>query len=438
MSEQTDREGGVFKGERSIKALKCSKIATDFQKNYYKEIWERASQGEPVIWTEVGVPQEIMHAMDIPTFFNPNWSAIIAAKQMAEYYLNVLNEQGYFRDLCRYCSIPLGYFLHDNPDIAPWGGVPKPAAFVMWGGDDPVFKIWELMAKKLNVPLYTYDDTMIATLPKNNVWETVDQLDAYNWVEDWRIDYGVKQIEGLIRFLESVTGKTLSMRRLKEVMEKSDEQFDLIGKTMDLAARVPTPMRMGDHMANLISTQFFRGHDFGLAQAQRLYDEVKERVDKGIAAYDNEKVRLMFTGVPNWFTPGFYDSFEEEYGAVFAWMGYLTLVPKWLIRRDLSDPMRALSSRYMNYGAGLLPPFFPRSLVYEAKKFKVDGAVYEKVESCRFLSGALQLSVLDLERNGIPVCVHEADMVDVRDWDDAKHKAKMKTFIETVIERKTR
>jgi benzoyl-CoA reductase/2-hydroxyglutaryl-CoA dehydratase subunit BcrC/BadD/HgdB len=153
-------------------------------------------------------------------------------------------------------------------------------------------------------------------------------------------------------------------------MERSNEQFDYIGKAMDLCAGVPTPISMGDHMTNLISTQFFRGHQFGLAQAKRLYEEVKERVDQGLVACENEKIRLMYTGVPNWFTPGFYNAFEEKYGAVFAWMGYLTVVPKQLIRRDLRDPLRSVYARYLHYAESTLPPWWPEIMVYEAKKFQ--------------------------------------------------------------------
>ena len=74
--------------------------------------------------------------------------------------------------------------------------------------------------------------------------------------------------------------------------------------------------------------------------------------------------------------------------------------------------------------------------MHEAKKFKIDGAVYEKVESCRALSATMLLTIKALEKAGIPTCQLEADMVDVRDWDDAKMKAKMVTFIETLTEKR--
>jgi benzoyl-CoA reductase subunit B len=421
-----------FKGDRSKKFLQASKVATDFQKQYYQDIKEQAEQGVPVIWGNVGIPQEIVHAMDLPLFFNPNWSAILAAKQMAGHYLDVLNERGYFRDLCRYCSLPLGYFMENKPQKGPWGGVPKPTAFVVDTCDDPVVRIWELMAKELDVPLYIWDHTMIEDPPRESFWETQENIESYSYKEDWRLDYALKETEGLISFLETVTGRTLSETKLREVMERSNEQFDYIGKAMDLCAGVPAPISAGDHMANALSSQFFRGHEFGLAHAKRIYAEVKERVDSGHAACENERIRLMYMWVPNWFTPGFYNAFEERYGAVFVWMAYLTVVPRQLIRRDLDDPLRALASRYVHYTEMSQPPWWPEVAVYEAKKFKIDGVIYPLAESCKLLCGPMLLTVQALEKAGIPTCSMVSDMVDVRDWDDAKMKAHVANFVETL------
>ena len=50
----------------------------------------------------------------------------------------------------------------------------------------------------------------------------------------------------------------------------------------------------------------------------------------------------------------------------------------------------------------------------------------------------LQCSMLirTLEKAGIPTCQIEGDMVDVRDWDDAKAKSQVGSFIETLLESK--
>jgi len=423
-----------FKGDRSKKFLKSTKIVSEYHKQHYIETQNRVAQGEPFIWTNVGIPMELMFAMDIPILFNLNWSALIAAKQMAPHYLNVLNNEGYFRDLCRYCSLPLGYFFDNKPGEGLWGGVPRPAALVVEAIDDPIIRIWELAAKKLGVPLYLWDRTFPVEPPKDNaLYQTPDDYEAESYRETWRVDYAVKETEGLISFLETLTGKTLSEVKLREVMERSNEQFDFIRRVLDLCAAAPAvPMGIGDHMANLITTQFYRGHEFGLAQARRLYEEVKERVDKGMTVCENERVRLMQFGVPIWFSPGFYDSFQDEYGAVFAWNGYLPVTQQW-IRRDLRDPLRALASRYVNYAEPTLPPYSLYFFIEEAKRYRIDGVVYQKAESCRFLSFTMHMLIKAFEDIGIPTFVLASDYVDARDWDDAKMKSQLAGFIETIL-----
>jgi benzoyl-CoA reductase/2-hydroxyglutaryl-CoA dehydratase subunit BcrC/BadD/HgdB len=431
--DNKDMTAGGFKGERSKKQLQSSRTVNEYNKNHYQKVVERAKQGEPYIWTNVGVPMEIMFAMDIPILFNLNWSALISAKQMGERYLNVLNRRGYFRDLCRYCSLPLGYFFDNKPEEGPWGGLPKPAAVVVEAADNPIVRIYELMARELNVPLYIYDHTMPAEPPDESWGQNVETMEEESYKESWRVDYAEKETESLIGFLENLTGKTLSEAGLREVMKRSNEQFQLIGKVLDLTKATPCPMSMGDHIANLISTQFYRGHEFGLFQAKLLYEEVNERVENKIAAYKNERIRLMHLGVPNWFTPGFYDSFEEKYGAVFVWMGYLPVTQQ-LIRSDLRDPVRALASRYVGYTEmGLLPPWFILWFLNYAREFKIDGVVYQNAESCRLLSGPKRLFFEALKREGIPYVELESDYVDVRDWDDAKMKAQMAGFVETLL-----
>jgi len=433
MNTEVKSETTDFMGERSRKLLKVSKVVTKYQKQYYEEVKERAARGEPVIWTNVGVPTEIMNAMNIPIVYPLHLSALLAAKQMSAHCLCTLNERGYFRDLCRYCSQPLGYFLETEPEQGMWGGFPKPAALVTEASDDPIIRIWELMARRLNVPLYIWDHTMIAEPPAGPFWETVEDIEDFSYKEGWRLDYAIKETEGLVSFVETVTGRTLSESKLKAVIERSNEQFDYIGKAMDLCTKVPAPIGIADHMPNLISTQFFRGHEFGLEQAKRLFEEIKERVDKGLVACKNERLRLMYLIVPNWFSPGFYQAFEEKYGAVFVWMMYLTVIPRQLIRRDLRDPLKALAARYVHYAELGLPPWLPRIVAYEAKKFKIDGVVYQEIESCRMLSGAILHTIRALEEVGIPTCQIEGDMVDIRDWDDKKMKSKVASFVETLL-----
>lgn len=422
-----------FKGERSKKFLKSSAKISQFQKQYYAEVKDKAEQGEPVIWTNVGLPYEIMYAMDIPILFNLHWSALLSAKQQAPYYLNVLNDHGYFRDLCRYCALPLGYFLDKNKDNSPWGGIPKPTAVIVESSDDPIIKIYELMSKELDVPFYIWDHTVPYEPPKGIWCESLESIEEENLRETPRLNYAIKETEGMITFLETLTGRRLTEAKLRDVMETSNLQFDYIRKVLDLTATKPCPISIADHMPNVVNTQFFRGHKQGMEHAKSLYEEVKERVDKGLAACENEQVRLMHMVVPSWFTPGFFNAFEEKYGAVFVWMVYFTIVQQ-LHRYKLDDPLKALASRYVGYTeTGLLPPYWCQWVVHNAKKYNIDAAVYQVADSCRMLSGPMRLTVKALEDMGIPTFEMRSDYVDERDWDDARMKSQLSAFIETLL-----
>ncbi|MBI5443099.1 MAG: 2-hydroxyacyl-CoA dehydratase, partial [Deltaproteobacteria bacterium] len=269
--------------------------------------------------------------------------------------------------------------------------------------------------------------------PPPTFGKTPADMEAESYRESWRVDHAVQETEGLIAFLESLTGKSLSMARLREVMERSNEQFDYCTKILDLCADAPATLSMGDHMASLIFTQFYRGHELGLDQARRMYEEVKERVRDGVSICREERVRLGHYGVPNWFTPGFYDSFVDGYGATFPFMSYLAITQQW-IRRDLTDPLRALASRYVGYTElGLLPPWHAQFFVEWAKKFRLDGVVFQRADSCRLLSGPMLLFIKILEQAGVPTFVISSDFVDARDWDDARIKAQLGGFIETLL-----
>lgn len=433
MDHYAGLESKKFQGERSRKFLKASAAISEFQKKYYEQVRERAAQGEPVIWTNVGIPYEIMYAMDLPVIFNLHWSALLSAKQLAPYYLDVMNQHGYFRDLCRYCALPLGYFLDKDTSKAPWGGVPKPSAVVIEAADDPIIRIYELIAKELNIPIYVFDRTSPYEIPTNVFCESLESIEAESYREGPRLDFQMRETESLISFLENLCGRSLSEVKLREIMERSNEQFDYIGKLLDLLSVKPCPITIADHMPNVINTQFFRGHEFGLEHAKMLYEEVKERVDKGLAACPNEKIRLMHMVVPTWFTPGFFNSFEEKYGAVFVWMVYWAIVQQ-LRRYDLKDPLRALAGRYVQYTEmGLLPPYWSQWVVHWAKQCKIDAAVYQVADSCRMLSGPMRLAVKALQDIGVPTLEMRSDYVDARDWDDTRMKSQLSAFIETLL-----
>ena len=86
--------------------------------------------GEPFALAQADTPHEIFHAMDIPLISNQWWSAYISAKRLSGTYFRAMDELGYPPNRCRYCSLGLGCTLAANPEVAPWGGLPRPTVMV--------------------------------------------------------------------------------------------------------------------------------------------------------------------------------------------------------------------------------------------------------------------------------------------------------------------
>ena len=80
--------------------------------------------------------------------------------------------------------------------------------------------------------------------------------------------------------------------------------------------------------------QWQRGTQWAVGHAKEFYEEIKGLVDAGHAACPNEKIRLMWIGRGLWFNLGFYQYFEEKYGAVFVWSMYLAMGADAYIRNN--------------------------------------------------------------------------------------------------------
>ena len=331
------------KGKASVKRLKTPSVATAYQREWFQGLKERIEQGEPFAFVNADVPQEIFRAMDIPYVVNQWWSSVCSAKQMSPYYLDLLNEHGYRQDLCRYCSLALATSFDPNPENGPWGGLPKPTVAVTRLTCDSQAKIFELWSKKLDVPFYSIENTVPRTIP-NNWWDKA----AHQWdelFEPHRMDFMVEDFKGLIRFLELETGKTFSEVKFKKVMKLANEQAEYNRKTRDLIAQtVPSPVSITDTVPAVMVPQWQRGTQWAVDIAKALYEEVKELVDQKKSVCEKENVRLMWLGRGLWFNLGFYQHFEEKYGAAFIWSIYLGLAADGYPRYG-EDPLRTLVSR---------------------------------------------------------------------------------------------
>jgi benzoyl-CoA reductase subunit B len=412
------------------KDLACTQAATAFQKAYAAELRQRVvEQGEPFAVAQADTPHELFHAMDIPLVSNQWWSAYIAAKRLAGRYFETLDTLGFPANRCSYCSLGLACTLANDPDNAPWGGLPRPTVLVARLTCDCVQQVFSQWATALGTDFFAMEAP---------AWEHK----APDWFErsstDWEAVYGterialmVEEMRDLIALLERKTDRRFDEAQLVRLMERINEQERYLAETAQLVARArPCPVSIADQMPNTMIPQWHRGSDWAVAHALRFRDEVADRVRRGVGVAANEKRRLMWIGAGLWHDTRFYQSLEERLGAVFVWSMYLPFAGAQYIRELQGRPFEALASRICAMNEVLhLPPWMNSWMVSEARRFGIDAAVMLVPPESRLSQSGTKLTCLALRAAGVPVLMLDADMVDAKRWDHDTMVALMETFL---------
>lgn len=415
----------------SEKQLTCTQAAGEKQKSWFAELRRDVfEENRPYAIINADSPHDLFHVMGVPVVTNQWWAAVIAAKRLSPDYLDGMNALGFHEDLCRYCSIGLASSKIDLGERAPWGGLPKPALLCARLTCDCMQRVFSLWAEQVGAPFFALEAPGSSVLPAR-WWE----LSRHRWpelCEPYRLDLMVAELRELCGVLEKISGKAFDENELRAFLQRVNEQEEIFEEVRQLMATAPKcPVRISEQITNVMATQWHRGSEWALGHAKAFRDEVKARVEAGIAACQYEKKRLMWVGAGLWHNTGFYSAFEESHGAVFTWSMYLPFGPDWYIRYGLDDPLRALASRVVTMNEVLHnPPYAPEWIVHEAQKNRIDGAVVLMPKGCRPAASGTLFITTALEAAGIPTLLLESDMVDARAWDADAVNASMIRFIE--------
>ena len=418
----------------SEKQLDATAAAAAFQKTWFADLRRRVfDERQPYALVQADVPFELFDLLGVPAVSNQWWAAIIAAKRQAPAFLDAMAADGFHRDLCRYCSLGFASTRYRAVQDPPWGGLPVPRLLCARLTCDCIHRVFSLWAADFGTDLFEIDHPGSSALPPR-WWE----LARYRWrelVEPHRLAFVTSNLEALVERLESISGRQLdrdALRHRLDVINRQEETFDAI---RNLIATAPqTPVRMTEQISNVMATQWVRGTDWALTHARAFHDEVKARVDAGIAACPGERARLMWVGAGLWHDTDFYMDFEASHGAVFVWSMYLAFGPDGYIRYGLDDPMAALASRTASFNEYLHnPPWAAEWIVQQAKDHRIDGALVLRPRSMK-PSGTGRLFIeRALEQAGVPVLPIEADVVDSRAWDPVAARAAVRSFLETRV-----
>jgi hypothetical protein len=407
-----------------VTRLASAGAATTYQREWFAGIRERVAAGEPLALINADAPQEVLRAMDIPYVVNQWWASVVSAKQRADASLRVLRDMGYPDYNRQYDAVSLGSHLLPEGE-APWGGLPRPTVVIAELSGDAGRKVFDLWDELPGTRFYALERSSAVTAP-SRWWELV----PHQWEEAFgpeRLDLLAGEITDLAAFLTELTGQTLDLDRLRDVMDLVNEQAEWNRRTRDVIATArPTPVAVGDSIPSVMIPQWHRGTTWACDAARRLYEEVSELVDRRAAVAPGERVRLMWLGRGLWYDLSLYRRFQERYGAVFVWSMYLAIAADGYARYG-DDPVRTLAARFAGLTDQLyMPPWSTEWYVKEAETHGVDGVVNlvaDDVPGSYFTTKAL-------EDAGIPVLEIRASNADPRTQDPAAIEHAVSDFIE--------
>ncbi|MGQ9460418.1 MAG: 2-hydroxyacyl-CoA dehydratase subunit D [Candidatus Bathyarchaeaceae archaeon] len=397
--------------QRAKRSLSAAKEITSLVAAHYMSAIQAHSEGRRVAWcTAVAPPSEILYAMGIQPLFPENYACVVTVMRAARNMFDLSEAYGLSRDLCSYSRCVMGSILGSE---APFGGMEKPDILLSTKNVCVVYmKWWELMAHTLNCPIYVIDCPAITEK-----------------IEDYHVKYVDNQLRSLVSELEKITGTSLDEEKLKEAVKLSDRAAELWRKVIEQRRAKPCPMGVTDSSAAMFPMVASAGTQEAVEYYERLLDEVSGRVKEGVGALEEEKFRLLLSGIPYWHHLRMFNYLEDKYGAVFVHELYTAT---WGIASlNHTKPFESLAYKMLLNPTNMPINWGEKWIAGLVKDFDVDGIVLLSSRSCKATSiGNLTIQKILREEYGIPSLVLEADHTDDRVYSEAEVIARLDAFME--------
>lgn len=422
-----------------IEPLKCwdkaKKLRLDYYKNFAKAHENGGIRWAGGAWSFSAVPEGL--GDDVYSLTGEPYGASVAwNKDFALQCQEAVEKAGYARDLCSYMRNYWGSILLNK---YVFGGEFPRADFIWQDHICCSHAKWYQVASELEggVPAFSVD---VAVGP-------------YSEVRENRIEYIVGQLLDGIDWMEKVTGRDYDDKRLIEAVKNEFRSTSLWAEVCSLNKAVPAPLEEKT-MYSLYVLGTLMKHKKAVADFyEELRDEVKERVERGVAAIANEKVRVMTDTQPPWAFLRIF-RYMAKYGCVSIGSLYtFALIGAWDVQEDgtwgpkktpmeegipirnREEALRALVE--WNLAKPEWQHFYDPQLKSDlmiriAKEWKLDGVMLHYNRGCEGLSLGIAENRLAIQGAGFPVMIFEGNMGDEREFDEARTTARIDSFMETL------
>lgn len=423
-------------GKYPTEPLKLWAKAKELRETYYMN-YARAKEKGGLRWSGSAWALDALPAglgKDVYSLTGEPYAAAVAHdRKFAKECMDAAEAYGFARDLCSYMRIYWGG-MHLNKYLFG-GDFPKPDFIFQTQICCSHSKWYQHVAKEEMVPQF-YVDVGVG---------------PYKDMNEQRLDYVTNQLHDGIEFLEKSTGRKfddeLFIHAVKNEMRSTSRWADICA----LNKVKPAPLDEKTMYSLYVLATLSKSSQWCADFYDELYEEVKDRVARGIAAVPNETARMMSDTQPPW---SFLKIFRylETFGAVsvgslytFAlegiwedkpdgsWGGRSLPWDKGIDIKDRGTALRLYAD--WNLSKPQWQHFFdPRlktaMMLRIIKEWQVDGVMLHLNRGCEGLSLGIMENRLGISKAGVPIMTFEGNMGDEREFDEVRTQARVDAFME--------
>lgn len=427
-------------GKYKTAPLKCWKKAKELREKYYRDYASAHERGgirwTGGAWSFDAIPYGLGDDV-YPLTGEPYAASIAFNKEFSLECLEATEAKGWARDLCSYMrnywgSMYLNKFLFGGP-------YPKPN----FGFQDHICcshaKWYQVVSEHEGFPYFSIDVS----------------VGPYHEIKDnpHRVRYIVDQMHEAIAFMEKVTGREYDDEKLIAAVKNDCRSTSVWAEICELNKNVPAPLDEKSMYSLYVFGTLSKAKKEFADFYEEVLDEMKDRVSQGIAAIENERCRLMSDTQPPW---GFLKVFRylEGYGALSVGSLYsFGLIGNWEVKPDgtwghRTTPMELgvdINSR--DKALEVLaewtlsrpewqhfydPKLKTEMMLQIIKEWKIDGVMLHLNRGCEGLSTGIMQNRNGIAAAGIPIMTFEGNMGDEREFDEARTKERIDSFMETL------
>lgn len=410
MSEQTSGAAQVKKKRRP--KSKSMIMAGEQLAQTFLDTIAAKERGEKIGWSTSLFPQEIAEALDLNIVYPENHSAGLAAKKAtAEFLEYAEGVGGYNNDLCSYAKINLAY-----ADIlkCPGNNMPLPDfLLVANNGCNETIKWFEILSKKLNIPLFMIDMT----------------YNANGQVSESRVKYIRAQLEKLIDDLCALTGKIFDQDKFKEVMDISARNKALWDEVNEYYALKPSPLSGFDLFNYMGSMVFCRGKKQTAVVFEQLLEEIKEHIKNGTSTFPKEeKYRIFWEGIACFPYLSHNMKTLAKYGINVCAASY---AKAWALDYETGDLDGMARAYCWSSSNNISIEETIRRRKEWMDHYQLDGSIYHLNRACKVMAcNQQELARRVSEETGRPFVSFDGDQADFRNYSEAQFETRVEAFVE--------